>query len=984
MLSLSVCRPREGQATPISVLPQAVNEPEETNPVPDKPATVEKLSNGETANKPDDSHRSDLAAAAASVVCSYLLAEHASEREAVQQFLKRAAAACDGNLHFFSAPGGRGRAVLVEGAPVSQRDGFVLVSSSSAELRGTAAAAVATTHVNLLRAALEQGVVADGCVAASAIRSKHALDGILMLEAPPPKTSDNPLPKTMLERAGVAGLRLAISLWGAVLGERLHNIRQAIECRAALKSLASVNSTLANVSDTRSSSSYLTLLNEASRMIPKDLLQGGSTPERLALWFHDSCSNSMILNNTGHLDGIRVPCDSSIVGESCLQPGERVSCIPDVSSHPRYNPSLDDKTGFKTGCCICIPFSLNVDSSTSVIQWTYARENAKGEVASHADNFDLACAEDVQKSALPMMLDIRNSCIKVLQEGRQRESIQAVCAHFGTATSVSSLIELLEVEVTDVMDCARCTFFFLDDVREEIWAPPTAERPQGIRSRIGEGVVGHVAKKALEKGPDAADVLISNNPKSCSYWKGDVEEGFVTRNLMTAPVLSVGGDRKLLGVVQILNRNRLGSSTQRQSVAAVAKDGEDGFTPGDVKLMEILVTEMGSHLHRLLAELLWTKSQMDIASRVGNGDCASIMQEYYNMPDMVPRGSQPGIMAPSDLKSLKASSEEMAATLLESAEIRAQRVDVHSWRVSYWEMQEADEFYLLLSVMRHFGVLNRLFVPLPCLWEFFLAIKASYNQLPYHNFQHAVAAVHYSFKITEAAQLSTKLNSLDLMALFAAALCHDADHRGCNNAFEVVSRSELALRYNDISPLENHHCATMFQIAFSSEKNKRNIFLGLDIEAYAKIRHLIVGAILATDMAHHGEHIKKAQLVDLSATDDQAPPKFLVEFVLHAADISNPFMPPDISARWSSCIADEFSLQVDRERSLGLPVTKFMDGLGEPVAAAKSTLGFINFVIRPFCGPMFQLFTGLEELRNFLEENRAAAEEAISAGTASI
>ena len=31
-------------------------------------------------------------------------------------------------------------------------------------------------------------------------------------------------------------------------------------------------------------------------------------------------------------------------------------------------------------------------------------------------------------------------------------------------------------------------------------------------------------------------------------------------------------------------------------------------------------------------------------------------------------------------------------------------------------------------------------------------------------------------------------------------------------SYQINARTELAIRYNDISPLENHHCAITFQI----------------------------------------------------------------------------------------------------------------------------------------------------------------------------
>lgn len=34
----------------------------------------------------------------------------------------------------------------------------------------------------------------------------------------------------------------------------------------------------------------------------------------------------------------------------------------------------------------------------------------------------------------------------------------------------------------------------------------------------------------------------------------------------------------------------------------------------------------------------------------------------------------------------------------------------------------------------------------------------------------------------------------------------------CVCSYQINARTELAIRYNDKSPLENHHCAVAFQI----------------------------------------------------------------------------------------------------------------------------------------------------------------------------
>ena len=45
-----------------------------------------------------------------------------------------------------------------------------------------------------------------------------------------------------------------------------------------------------------------------------------------------------------------------------------------------------------------------------------------------------------------------------------------------------------------------------------------------------------------------------------------------------------------------------------------------------------------------------------------------------------------------------------------------------------------------------------------------------------------------------------------------AASCHDLDHPGFNNIYMIEKRDIIAVRYNDLSVLENHHVASSFAI----------------------------------------------------------------------------------------------------------------------------------------------------------------------------
>merc|ERR1712190_444855 len=134
-----------------------------------------------------------------------------------------------------------------------------------------------------------------------------------------------------------------------------------------------------------------------------------------------------------------------------------------------------------------------------------------------------------------------------------------------------------------------------------------------------------------------------------------------------------------------------------------------------------------------------------------------------------------------------------------------------------------------------------------------------------------------------------------------------------------------------------------------------DVFVSLDQHTHAVVRARMIDAILATDMTHHGDHVHKIQRFQLQDGIENSQSETLVNLLLHIADISNPMMPRDISVRWASAVAEEFTLQVEKERALGLPVTGFMDGLADKTVASKANLGFIDFVCRPLAESAFKV-----------------------------
>ncbi|TNN46557.1 High affinity cGMP-specific 3',5'-cyclic phosphodiesterase 9A [Liparis tanakae] len=202
---------------------------------------------------------------------------------------------------------------------------------------------------------------------------------------------------------------------------------------------------------------------------------------------------------------------------------------------------------------------------------------------------------------------------------------------------------------------------------------------------------------------------------------------------------------------------------------------------------------------------------------------------------------------------------------------------------------------------------------------FQLAIQENYRSNPFHNFRHCFCVSQMMYGMINLCNLQDKMTLTDMGILMTAAVCHDLDHPGYNNTYQINARTELAVRYNDISPLENHHCAVAFQILSLPECN---IFANVDPEAFKQIRQAIITLILATDMARHGEILDSfKQKVDSF--------DFTVE---------------------------EHMTCSDREKSEGLPVAPFMDR--DKVTKPTAQIGFIKFVLIP----MFETVMKIEEI----------------------
>ena len=99
--------------------------------------------------------------------------------------------------------------------------------------------------------------------------------------------------------------------------------------------------------------------------------------------------------------------------------------------------------------------------------------------------------------------------------------------------------------------------------------------------------------------------------------------------------------------------------------------------------------------------------------------------------------------------------------------------------------------------------------------------QLSYRAVKYHNQCHASDVMNHLYDMIFNCDVFKicQMEPMDVFLTIISGAAHDMDHPGTNNAFEMKSHSKLAILYNDISILEQHHAASFFFLLENTQHN---------------------------------------------------------------------------------------------------------------------------------------------------------------------
>lgn len=161
----------------------------------------------------------------------------------------------------------------------------------------------------------------------------------------------------------------------------------------------------------------------------------------------------------------------------------------------------------------------------------------------------------------------------------------------------------------------------------------------------------------------------------------------------------------------------------------------------------------------------------------------------------------------------------------------------------------------------------------------------------------------------------------------------------------IRTKHPLAIRYSDISVLENHHLAAAFAIMLSNEDN--NIFENLPLDTFLEVRKIVIRCVLNTDLSKHFGLMTelKTKLGNNFPTDSLDDRVLIMSVSIRICDKFKVTRGTTMFFKWMDALFEEFYKQGDMEKALDLPISKFMDR--ENTNKEKAFSNYLNVVCRP-------------------------------------
>ena len=468
--------------------------------------------------------------------------------------------------------------------------------------------------------------------------------------------------------------------------------------------------------------------------------------QRVTLYLVDRVHNELIVSSARDrvVEGRHVPMNTGLAGHVATT-GQRVN-IADAYADPRFDRSVDLRTGFRTTAVLALP----IRDQQGVIVGVLQALNRVGTVALTTQpnvafsDIDLSVFEMLASHAgvalrkAKLLADLNRANLRA-------EALLDVNKLGQAGLPLHKFVDRVMDVVYRLLGVERASLFLLDTVKQELWVAVSKDAT-GARVPLGKGIAGTVA--ATGTSVIVADAY--TDPR-CVVWcekllcaRGfdsrapppslplslftmpsfdpslDVKLGFRTRSLLCAPI-SVSKGAQPLGVVQAIN-----------------KSSGAPFNTSDEELLSALCSEVARALQSKSVEASFAKLLSD-NPRIEDQDFDVSLVKLFSSDS-----SRSGLTRLQSGRIFKASRTVSWPKTVGTGTVTTDAA-LLTWSYNCFERSRADLVTGIVAFLNELQLLQRFSVDHDKLGEFLAAVQRNYHDHPFHNFLHAFSVCHAAF-----------------------------------------------------------------------------------------------------------------------------------------------------------------------------------------------------------------------------------------------
>ncbi|GAB1599790.1 dual 3',5'-cyclic-AMP and -GMP phosphodiesterase 11-like isoform X2 [Argonauta hians] len=622
-----------------------------------------------------------------------------------------------------------------------------------------------------------------------------------------------------------------------------------------------------------------------------------------------------------NMEEIHIEWGTGIIGY-VAKTGEPLN-IPDAYKDPRFNDEIDLKTGYKTRSILSMPIK-DRDGEVIGVAQTVNKFSGKDEPFDAKDEkifiFYLAFCGIGLKNAQQYEKSL-------LENRRNQVLLDLARVIFEEQHTVANLIHKIMMHTLALLKCEVCQVMLVKDktqgIISDVFELHTTDADKSNQEELSReprypiniGITGHVAT--------TGDILnIPNAYADCRFDPSSDEiADFKTRSILCIPIKNATG--QIIGVSQLIN-----------------KLDHTPFNKNDEHFFEAFAIFCGMGIDNT--------------------------QMYERAMKAIARQQV----------SLEVLSYHATATCEEAEKLRTvivpSSVDFNllDYKFNDFLLDDDNTLQACVRMFLDLGFLQRFHISKDVLCRWLLSVKKNYRNVTYHNWRHAFNVTQTMFCMIKTGNMASILTPCEQIALIVATLCHDLDHRGQNNQFQIKTMTPLAQLYST-STLEHHHFDQCIMI-LNTKGN--DIFNNISQDEYRNIIRVLEGSILATDLALYFRNRTKffTMVNDDNSCDwsNEDSRELLQAMMMTACDVSAITKPWEIQREIAKLVAREFFEQGDIERQEWNITPISMMDRDKQDELPSMQVSFIDTVCLPVYKAISKLSPKLKPLLDGCEENR--------------